>query len=206
MATSYTPEFYDVIADGSERSAKIAAPLIYETHQPRTVIDVGCGRGLWAREFAHLGAKVTGIDGAYVAQTVIDDFHPHDLAAPIPTTLGTFDLAISLEVAEHLPPSRAAGFVTDLCTLAQTVVFSAAIPFQTGTGHVNCQWPSYWAQLFAANGYGVTDELRWKLWTDQRVEVWYRQNILTFSASVPPLEDPLILDVVHPEMHSWGRT
>lgn len=205
MATSYTPDFYDTIANGSERSAKIVAPLIAEAFTPITVIDVGCGRGLWAREFARLGADVTGIDGAYVAQMVIDNFIPHDLATPIPPTLGTFDLAVSLEVAEHLPESRAAGFVADLCALAPTVVFSAAIPYQTGTGHLNCQWPSYWARLFADHDYGVTDSLRRELWTDPRIEVWYRQNILIFSTTTEPLDDPEILNIVHPEMHAWGR-
>src|SRR5579862_3100091 len=63
-----------------------------------------------------------------------------------PFNLGrSFDLAMSFEVAEHLPPDAAKGFVDSLTRLAPLVLFSAAIPFQGGVGHINEQWPEYWA-------------------------------------------------------------
>ena len=63
-----------------------------------------------------------------------------------------FDLVNCLEVAEHLDASRADSFVDDLCALGDVVVFSAAIPGQGGTHHVNEQFQSYWQERFRRNG------------------------------------------------------
>ena len=51
----------------------------------------------------------------------------------------TFDLAISLEVAEHPPEEFAEPLVERLVTAAPFVLFSAAIPEQGGIHHVNEQ-------------------------------------------------------------------
>jgi hypothetical protein len=118
---------------------------------------------------------------------------------------------VSLEVAEHLPESRAASFVADLCRLAPVVLFSAAIPGQGGTGHVNEQWPGYWADLFGARGYSVSGALRWRIWNDCRVCNWYSQNMLVASIEpglltelfYHPLAEPI--PVVHPILYEARR-
>jgi len=90
------------------------------------------------------------------------------------------DLAICLEVGEHLADAAAAGLVKSLTDTAPVVLFSAAIPDQPGTGHINCQWPEYWAALFKRYGYISIDCIRRKVWTDPRVEYWYAQNIFIY--------------------------
>ena len=94
-----------------------------------------------------------------------------------------FDLAITLEVAEHLPPERAAGFVEELCTLAPIVLFSAAIPDQGGTHHLNEQWPEYWVAEFSRLNYRPIDAIRPRIWTDPEIYWWYRQNCLLFVST-----------------------
>lgn len=202
MATDYTGTFYDTIATGCRSSAATVVPMVLDRVAASTVIDVGCGQGWWASEFAARGCDVTGVDGDYVEGRQVSTFVEHDLSLPL-ADLGRFDLAISLEVAEHLPARRAAGFVADLCSLADIVLFSAAIPHQTGAGHVNLRWQSWWANLFDAEGFSVTGDLRWPIWSDDTVEPWYRQNLLL--ASVDPLDCVGPLDVVHPVIHEWGR-
>jgi hypothetical protein len=64
-----------------------------------------------------------------------------------------YDLAISVEVAEHLPPNAADIFIESIVKASDIVLFSAAIPFQGGTNHINEQWPEYWNKLFNKNGY-----------------------------------------------------
>ena len=91
-----------------------------------------------------------------------------------------FDLAISLEVAEHIPESSAEQFVTTLVSLAPVVLFSAAIPGQGGASHVNEQWQNYWALLFRDKGYFTVDWLRPLIWNNPKVAYYYSQNSLLF--------------------------
>src|SRR5690606_7975348 len=124
-----------------------------------------------------------------------------------------FDLAISLEVAEHLPAERAAGFVVELVALAPVVLFSAAIPGQGGVNHINEQWPAYWASLFDRMGFAPIDIFRQAIWNDNRVAWWYKQNLVLYvDRSVLPRFPQLaartitpseLLPLVHPE--PWQR-
>jgi hypothetical protein len=104
---------------------------------------------------------------------------PHDLSRPV--ELGRrFDLALCLEVAEHLPAEHAQTLVDSLVRLAPVVLFSAAIPHQQGNHHVNEQWPEYWHIHFAQRGYVAVDALRRSLWRNTSVARWYRQNMLFY--------------------------
>lgn len=208
----FTPKVYDAIGPGAARSAERTVPrILTELYPDRTasdlitVADVGCGEGHWAAAFRRRGCVVTGIDGDHVKSHILgEDFVVADLSERIPVELGPFDIVVCLEVGEHLPETRAAGFVAELCEMADTVVFSAAIPFQTGPGHINYQWPSWWAELFAANGFGVDGWFRFysDLWDDPEVEEWYRQNIVIARRGRGHTGP---LDVVHPVIHTWGR-
>lgn len=203
----YDPAFYDMIRPGCVASAETVVPYLIDlVGQPSTVIDVGCGEGIWAAEFARHGAEVTGVDGPWhTAHPLGDRFIPRDLTRPLDLP-GRFDLAVTLEVAEHLPPAAAAGFVADLTRLADIVIFSAAIPGQGGVGHINEQWPGYWADLFAEHGYHVTGDIRAGLWEDDRVENWYRQNLLVASAApLPGLTYGPVLPLVHPVLWDSRR-
>jgi hypothetical protein len=178
----------------SEQSAQVVLPIVFDLSRPRSAIDVGCLFGAWAAECRRLGVgEVVAVDGAYVAVNDLvipgDAFLARDLSRPLRLER-KFDLAISLEVGHYLPESRARGFVADLCALAPLVLFSAAIPHQGGIGHVNEQWPGWWAERFADCGYTPVDCVRDAVWDDPRVGTWYAQNILLFvtaSAQGPAL-------------------
>lgn len=213
MTPPYTPAFFQAISDGSTRSARAVVPLLMSLVRPTSVVDVGCGWGKWLTVFREAGVKdVLGIDGPYVDPARTDlaanEFIPHDLTQPL-TVKRRFDLAVSLEVAEHLPPEAADGFVSLLASLAPVVAFSAAIPGQGGTGHRNERWPDYWARKFAARGLLAVDAIRPAIWSHPDVEWWYAQNLLVFAAPHeivirPPLTRALAdthlhrLNLVHP--------
>ncbi|XZN91134.1 MAG: glycosyltransferase [Microcoleus sp.] len=183
----YTTNFYELIREGTRNSAQEIIPLLLELMQPlkpQSVVDVGCGTGSWLAAFQRLGiADCLGIDGDYVDRTLLEiplnQFKSHDLKQPLQVER-KFDLAISLEVAEHLPSTCAENLVNSLTKLAPVILFSAAIPFQGGVEHVNEQWPQYWAYYFQKNGFVVIDCLRKKIWNNEKVEPWYAQNILVF--------------------------
>ena len=204
----YNAAFFDSVASYTQESARVIASLVYDLVKPASVLDVGCATGTWLAEWTTAGVPdVLGIDGNYVDRTALKipagQFKPVNLAQTF--SLGrTFDLVQTLEVAEHLDHASADGFVDSLTRHGDVILFSAAIPGQGGTHHVNEQWPSYWAAKFARAGYSVYDVIRPRIWDDQRVADFYRQNILLFARdrvfeTVAPR-----LDVVHPEVWENG--
>jgi SAM-dependent methyltransferase len=180
----YTKDFYQFIGQAAVRSAKEVVPLILELIPCKSVIDVGCGDGSWLKVFKEYGIEeIIGIDGNYINEDILvipkEYFIPCDLKSPIEIKK-KFDLVVSLEVAEHLPPDCAETFVDSLTSLAPVVLFSAAIPYQGGENHINLQWPTYWINLFKAKKYVVIDCIRKKIWNNSKVAFWYSQNTFLF--------------------------
>jgi SAM-dependent methyltransferase len=181
----YTTGFYEEIKKGATSSAAVMLPQVLELIPVRSVVDVGCGEGHWLSIFEKLGVEdVLGIDGDYIDQARLaipqSQFQVFDLTKPF--ILGRmFDLAISLEVAEHLPADCAPNFVKCLTRLSPVILFSAAIPFQGGNHHVNEQWPDEWAALFREHNYHPIDFIRKRVWQNSAVEWWYAQNTLLYA-------------------------
>jgi SAM-dependent methyltransferase len=180
----YTEQFFAHHRDGSLNSAREIIPVVKQFIKPRSIVDVGCGIGTWLSEFNSAGVTdFLGIDGDYVERRQLmiepERFQARDLEKPIPFER-RFDLAVSLEVAEHLPAASADTFVESLTRLSSVILFSAAIPNQGGNHHVNEQWPEYWQQRFERRGYAVIDCLRRLIWRNRNVQWWYRQNIMFY--------------------------
>lgn len=212
---AYDPEFYRKQSSGSYTSAQTLLPLVLDIVQPSSVADIGCGVGTWLKAAGDLGVtEIAGFDGSYVDRSQLlipmSAFHPMEFAKPFRPPRA-FDLAFCLEVAEHLPESSAESFVDSLVQFSQAILFSAAIPGQRGTFHVNEQWPSYWSELFQKRDYYFWDCLRMKIWNSEEVEPWYRQNaflvcrsdwLKQHSVSIPG--PPVSL--VHPRIYEYWRT
>lgn len=185
--TVYDDVFFDQQVADALASARALVPVVLDLIRPERVLDVGCGRGAWLRAFKENGVPyLRGLDGPYVeaSRLLIEptEFRPTDLAQP--WDLGErFDLAMCLEVGEHLPPSAAPRLVESLCRAAPLVLFSAAIPGQGGTYHVNEQAPGYWQSLFAEHGLRRLDVLRPRIWKDRRIAYWYRQNVVLYATA-----------------------
>lgn len=211
MSDNYGALFFDDQVDGSRKSARVIAPWLVNLVGPKSMIDVGCGLGTWACAFKEAGVeKVIGIDGDYVDRSRLliseADFIPVDLSSPPDASrFGRFELAVSLEVAEHLSAEVAERFIDLLTGLSDTVFFSAAIPGQGGTHHINEQWHSYWVQMFSSRGFQPLDIVRSQFW-DSEVEWWYAQNTFLFARPGAVLQLPVIekcpVDMVHPLLYS----
>jgi SAM-dependent methyltransferase len=201
---------------GARRSAREVLPILLDLLPVRSMVDVGSGVGTWLSVAQELGVEdVLGVDGSYVSsellQIPVSRFHPHDLTTPL-SLPRRFDVALSLEVGEHLPATASSAYVASLTALAPVVLFSAAIPFQPGDHHVNCQWPEYWAALFGQHGFHPVDCIRKRVWSNPNVEYWYRQNTLLFAndealaanerlREAQARTDLTQLSVVHPERY-----
>ena len=196
-AEAYDPAFWDLHADGAWDWAGFAACILRHT-RARAVVDVGCGD---AKLLAAMRAQapdldVRGYDGSPTARARAEQrgiaVLPVDLPrlsrrerAALGVACARCDVALCLEVAEHLLPWHA-GRLLDVLTACPTVVFSAAHPGQGGTVHVNERPARYWIGRFARLGYALAaddTEFREELRT-VRVPPWYIENAHIFRRVV----------------------
>lgn len=212
----YDFEWHKLHGDKTSSSAAIALRKLSGYSHFDSVVDVGCGDGRWLRACRELGvSEVLGLDGPWTdARRILiarEHFRVVDLEKPFDVHR-RFDLAMSLEVAEHVPQAAASVFVDNLVRHSDVVLFGAAIPYQGGFRHIHERWQSYWAELFEARGYEVLDPLRKALWDRADVHFWYKQNMLLYirKERAPLIRqvrakmaeervEELPLDVVHPE-------
>jgi SAM-dependent methyltransferase len=204
--------------DKTSSSAAVIVGLLGETFEISSVLDIGCGDGRWLRSFQDRGAsRIRGVDGPWTDRDRLligkQDFTVHNLEKPLDLAQ-KFDLAMSLEVAEHVHREFSDQFVGNLTRHADLVLFGAAIPYQGGFRHVNEQWPSYWAEKFAAAGFRCFDLVRPLTWDRDEVFFWYKQNCLIYirqsradlieriEAAIGKLgAAPLPMDIIHPELY-----
>lgn len=200
---TYNDKFQKMLIRTSCLSAEKMVPCIMELVQPKSVVDVGCGVGAWLAAFRDLGKveDYLGFDGDYIkAQNLLippDHFVTKNLEEMPIACERTFDLAVSLEVGEHLTEETALPFVECLTRLAPVVLFSAAIPGQGGKNHINEQWPAYWAELFSKFQYVPVDCIRKRFWHDEEVSWWYSQNAMLYVKADRLAEYPQLSDEYH---------
>ena len=199
------------------QAPKEIVPILIKMFSPKSVVDVGCGLGTFLRVFKENGiTNILGIDGPWVDKTLL--FENISPVFFLETNLNEelhlakkFDMALCLEVAEHLHKDNANNIVSTLTNLSDVIVFSAAIPSQGGQNHINEQWPTYWLNLFSQHGYNEYDILRPIFWNRDDIFFWYKQTMFVLvkegssaetlvkkvSESVPKT----IYSIVHPDLY-----
>ena len=161
---------------------RIIVKNILEIIKPKSVVDFGCGVGTFLKAFKENNVNdVLGLDGPWASKDLmsiylkLEDFREVDLEKEINLDK-KYDLAISLEVAEHLSESSADILVKNLTLSSDIILFSAAIPFQGGQNHINEQFVDYWENKFLKQKFVFVDVLRSKIWNEKEVNWWYKQN------------------------------
>jgi len=159
---------------------------IVKAHVPfSSVVDFGCGIGGWLVAAKRLGAvNVTGLEGDWIKnqhtlleeqEILVADFEKDRFDFN-----RSYDLGISIEVAEHIPAAAADAFCDSLVQSANFLVFSAAIPGQGGVNHVNEQKPRYWVDKFWHRGFIPLEIIRPLIANEPKMYPWLQQNIMMF--------------------------
>jgi SAM-dependent methyltransferase len=192
---AYDNRFFDTADRTAAISAAHIVRLLAEQLPIRSVLDLGCGRGVWLAIWQRHGAEdIQGVDGPYISLDRLhiprERFLSRDLAEPLVLDR-QFDLVESLEVAEHIPEQAADAFIDSLTRHGKLILFSAATPGQGGENHVNEQPPEYWQAKFAARDFDLFDFLRPRVASNKGVYLWYRHNVFVYAhrsiaSSLPP--------------------
>jgi SAM-dependent methyltransferase len=191
-ADAYGGTFWDFHDTGDWEAF---ARLVLHHFPATSVVDIGCGHGLTLRAFASVDqsltlrgfdASATAVDRARARGLTVDPLDVVAIAAPdIPRLvahIGQFDLALCLEVAEHLP-SWYSGKLLDLLLCGRRLIFSAAHPNQGGRLHVNERPASYWIERLARRGFhlAASDAAFRQELAKLSLPPWYAQNARAFE-------------------------
>ena len=197
MGNYYNKKYFD--SNIFQYDYESIAKAVIDTYSPKTIIEFGCGNGDLSKAFYKYGVKVMAVDGFaepdFSGQPGIE-FHKIDLNNPdkiknfCNSLERKFDVAICMEVAEHLKPEVSQSLIGTLTSVADVVIFSAAIPEQDGDGHINCQTRLFWHKLFEQNNFALVDNIRSRIRDNMNVAVWYRLNTVDYVRVKQPLDIP----------------
>src|SRR5262245_23819351 len=132
IAYSHGSSTHTVRGAASALSSAVGAKI------PQSLADVVCGTATWLRAASAFGVRVLiGVAGVVPAvllkvprslieqRGISDSFSLHR----------RFDIALCLEVAEHLPKESADNLIDPLTSHSDAILFSAACPGQPGQHH-----------------------------------------------------------------------
>ena len=138
------------------------ARILKEHFNFNSVVDFGCGIGTYLELFKNFGCEVRGFDYGYTFAKDLyervglkeDEVSFGDVTKDIPLTK-KYDVAMSIEVAEHIPCSKSDTLVSNLVNATDNMIFfSAAGKGQGGLGHINCQdMVEFWYPKFMDRGW-----------------------------------------------------
>ncbi len=184
----YDKRFFENTIKFEGPSAKAVVDILVKHFNPGSVVDIGCGAGIYLREFEQHGVDIEGFDGSPAAvegSLVGPKIKAHDLTTPLSLNR-RFDLVLCVEVAEHLEKEFADVLVDTLCSLGDILVFTAATPGQgpESIGHINEQPHDYWIDKFSQRGLAYdekTTEMIREEMIGSDVVWWVSKNLMIFK-------------------------
>lgn len=178
MSVPYDDWYYKEQYGNAFPAAMKVLPRLFEViGVPESLVDLGCGSGAWCDAAIEYGVRrVVGLDGPWIeARTRFSsgwDLKVCDLRDDSPAIMERFDVALCLEVVEHVDRAHEAKIFKMLDDLSDTVLFSGAVLGQGGLNHVNEQPRSHWDSQMRRMGYSVA-----AFDVPRDIPFWYRDNI-----------------------------
>ncbi len=185
----YNADYYSNVVEGpAVMSAEEISRTIVAKISPKSVIDIGCGTGALLMAFQNLGVLSFGLEYSVEALKFCRsrgvDVQKFDIEHDFFDFEKRFDVAISLEVAEHIPEKYANRYIDLMTKFSDIIIISAATPGQGGDDHVNEQPHSYWQEKFESLGFrldqSLTEELATEWGKSGTVTSWYYRNLMIF--------------------------
>lgn len=186
----YDNKFFKNTIKFEADSASSFVDVVLKYYNPESIVDIGCGAGIYLNEFNKKGIKnIFGIDGAPSAKEEFllekDKLVIFDLAQKY-NFKEKYDLSLCLEVAEHLEERDADNLVETVISASDNIIFTAAVPGQgpRSIGHINEQPHSYWIEKFETSNFiylkDKTEKMRGEM-KEKKVVWWIVDNLMVFA-------------------------
>lgn len=122
---------------------------------PRTVLDVGCAKGMLVEALRDRGVEAYGLDiSEYAISQVRLDVRPYCRVASAAQPIeGRYDLITCIEVLEHLSEGEGRRAIANICASTSDVLFSSTPDQGDDPTHVNVRPLLYWVERFAEHGF-----------------------------------------------------
>jgi hypothetical protein len=153
-------------------SSWLVGQVVWLMFKPKSVIEFGCGTGQLLASLMEQDVQVLGVEGSGAClkfaerhrQGLSDRIIIHDLCRAPCLPITSFyeprkaDVAISIEVLEHLPEESADTMVKTICDASDLAIVTACPP--TGRNpelHLNEKHFSYWVEKFMNQGMELNE-------------------------------------------------
>ncbi|MFC1646139.1 class I SAM-dependent methyltransferase [Candidatus Omnitrophota bacterium] len=183
----YNRSFFDKNLKWNLPISEAVVDILIKYFNPRSVVDVGCGNAEFLWQFQKKSIVIKGYEGsrhainnALIDKKFIQWFDLRNRLQP----QERYDLALCLEVAEHIERSYSQVLIDSLSNLSDTIIFTAATPGQGGHFHINEQPRSFWINLWKKNNFKYIDQLTLKIKEEFRMNKilhWYSDNLMVFK-------------------------
>jgi hypothetical protein len=191
----YSAAFHKAIESDELPQAVRLADYIQTYIKPSTFYDFGCSTGLYLREVKKrlptIESKGFEFSKDAITAALCPDIIETDLTVPLFFGKGAKTLGLCLEVLEHIDDSFWKEVLTNITNHSDIVIFSAALPGQGGTGHINCRPRIDWIRRFHELGWVVDADATQHLLTFMKKGVhmgWFAANAMVL---VPAKASPV---------------
>jgi SAM-dependent methyltransferase len=122
---------------------------------PSSVLDAGCAIGFLVKALRDRSVDAEGIDSSAwaIAQVPQDVRAWCRVGSVADELLHVYDLITCIEVLEHVSPKEASAAIANFCRHSRAVLFSSTPDRFDEVTHINVHPVSYWAYVFALNGF-----------------------------------------------------
>jgi cyclopropane fatty-acyl-phospholipid synthase-like methyltransferase len=161
---NYDDKFYKSLNDRCREWQVNVGSKIIQKYKSNSVIDFGCGSGFYLYGMFKEGAKVKGYEYSlefckpYIPKDILGCIEAYDMGKKLVSDI-QYDMAMSIEVAEHIPEENSDNFIDNLCNSSSKILFSSSSSKDghKDWGHVNAQNHQYWIDKFKKRQYNLSE-------------------------------------------------
>ena len=161
IRTLYSKDFHNYHIKHFRKKNINMGKTILDLYNFDSVVDFGCSIGSFLEPFLEKNKIIKGYEYCYTESLEgirkIDGLENFIEFGDVTKDIKVdrkYDCVVTIEVAEHIPTEFSEQLVINLVNASKNfILFTATLPGQGGTGHINCQPKEFWIKIFEKYDY-----------------------------------------------------